>query len=359
MQLQRRTFLERDEDIFSVYGFVEVRPSDQFRFSLEGRWTKEERKTVDRLTRESPVRGTPGFLVQAAVAPVDEVSETFFTPRVSATYEFTPDNLIYASVAKGVKAGGNNGFVPFIPQRNYEREENWTYELGSKNFFPGANLILNGAVYYTDWTNLQTTEARRLANGTVPTTFFVLSTVTGNVGSVEVYGAEVEGVWELTDAVTFDFGASYNRSRYKEGETSQRFQLAGNCDGTVCPTGPVVIGGNQVERIPEFDSFAGLGFEGDIGSTGEFYLRGDVTYQTKQFVDEANLAWVPDRMLVNAQAGVTFGPVSVRAVVQNLLDKDYVSNSLFLIGTGGALSSSYVPILGYGRTARVTVGLEF
>ena len=351
---QRRTALDREEDIFSVYGFVEVRPSDQFRLTLEGRWTKEERKTTDFLTRDA---NDPE--VQSLNPPVDEASESYFTPRVSATYEFTPDNLIYASVARGVKAGGNNGFVPFIPQRNYTKETNWTYELGSKNLFPAAGLKLNGAVYYTDWQDLQTTEVRALADGKLPETFFVLSTVTGNVGSVEVYGAEIEGVWDLTQNFTFDFGASYNRSRYKDGEISQRFQLALVCDGVVCPTGPVPIGGNQVERIPAFDSFAGLGFEGDIGSNGEFYIRGDVTYQTKQYVDEANLAWVPDRFLVNAQAGATFGPVTVRAVVQNLLDKDYVSNALFLIGTGGARSTSYVPILGLGRTARVTVGLEF
>lgn len=351
---QRRTALEREEDIFSVYGFVEVRPSDQLRFSLEGRYTSEERKTTDFLTRDAD---DPE--IQSLNPPVDETTESFFTPRFSASYEFTPDNQIYISAARGVKAGGNNGFVDFVPQRNYAKETNWTYELGSKNLFPAAGLKLNAAVYYTDWQDLQTTEARRLADGSIPTTFFVLSTVTGNVGSVEVYGAEVEGVWDLTDAITFDFGASYNRSRYKDGETSQRFQLAAVCDGIVCPTGEVPIGGNQVERIPEFDSFAGLGYEGDLGAAGDFYLRGDVTYQTKQFVDEANLAWVPDRFLVNAQAGVTLGKISVRAIVQNLLDTDYVANALFLIGTGGARSTSYVPILGYGRTARLTVGYEF
>ena len=62
---------------------------------------------------------------------------------------------------------------------------------------------------------------------------------------------------------------------------------------------------------------------------------------------------------MNLQAGVTLGNISVRAVVQNLLDERYVSNSLFLIGTGGAGSTSYVPIFGLDRTARITVGYDF
>jgi len=351
---QRRTYLKRDEEILSIYAFAEFRPSDKLRFSIEGRYTSEDRTTIDFLTREP---SNPS--IQALNPPRDFVNEDFFTPRFSATYNFTPDNLIYASVARGVKAGGSNGFVAFVPQRQYKRETNWTYELGSKNYFPEIGLTLNAAVFYTDWKDLQTTEAARLADGTVPTTFQVLSTVTGNVGSVKVYGVEVEGTWQVTPNIRFDFGAAYNDSHYVNGSTSQRFQFSRNCDGIVCPTGPLPIGGNRLERTPAFDAYAGLGYFGKIGASSDFYIRVDGSYQTKQYVDEANLAWVPDRFLVNAQAGITFGNFSVQAVVQNAFDETYVSNALFLIGTGGALSSNYVPIFGLGRTARISLGYQF
>jgi len=351
---QRRTFLERDEDILSIYAFAEIQATDQLSLTIEGRYTIEDRTTIDRLTREPT---NPA--IQALDPPRDDITEEFFTPRFSLTYEMTPDNLLYASAARGVKAGGSNGFVPFEPQQQYDRETNWTYEIGSKNYFADLGLTLNGAIYYTDWQDLQTTEARRLADGTVPTTFFVLSTVTGNVGSVEIFGGEIEGSWQLTPNVTFDFGASYNDARYVDGSTSQRFELAGNCDGVVCPDGVVPIGGNQLERTPAFDAYAGLGYQGEINASTDFYVRVDGSYQTKQFVDEANLAFVPDRFLLNAQAGVNFGNFSLQAVVQNALDEIYVSNALFLIGTGGALSSSYVPIFGLGRTARVSLGYSF
>ena len=225
----RRTFLERDEDIMSFYGFLELQATDRLALTFEGRYTIEDRATIDRL---APEPGNPS--IQALVAPRDDVTEEFFTPRFTASYEMTPDNLLYASAARGVKAGGSNGLgVPFAPQRQYESETNWTYEIGSKNYFPEIGLTLNAALFYTDWNNLQTTEVRRLADGSIPTTFFVLSTVTGNVGSVTVKGAEVEGVWEINDNITLDFGASYNDSTYDEGVVSQRFALAQTCDGTV------------------------------------------------------------------------------------------------------------------------------
>ncbi|AOL24022.1 TonB-dependent receptor protein [Erythrobacter litoralis] len=353
--LGRRTFLERDEDILSFYGFLEVQATDRLNLTFEGRYTIEDRATIDRFTREP---GDP--TIQALNPPRDDITEKFFTPRFTASYEMTPDNLLYASAARGVKAGGSNGLgVPFEPQQQYQRETNWTYEIGSKNYFPEIGLTLNAALFYTDWNDLQTTEVRRLADGSIPTTFFVLSTVTGNVGSVTVKGAEVEGIWEVNDNITLDFGASYNDATYDDGVISQRFGLAGTCDGTVCPTGEVPIGGNQVERTPAFDAYAGLGYRGEFGEDNSFYLRVDGSYQTKQYVDEANLAWVPDRFLMNLQAGVTLGNINVRAVVQNLLDERYVSNSLFLIGTGGLGSTSYVPIFGLDRTARITVGYEF
>lgn len=353
--LGRRTFLERDEDILSFYGFLEVSPTDRLNLTVEGRYTIEDRAAIDLLTRD-PADPT----IQALDPPRDDVTEEFFTPRFTASYDLTPDNLLYASAARGVKAGGSNGLgVPFEPQQQYARETNWTYEIGSKNYFPEIGLTLNAALFYTDWNDIQTTEVRRLADGTIPTTFFVLSTVTGNVGSVTVKGAEVEGVWQVSDTITLDFGASYNDSTYDEGVVSQRFGLAGTCDGTVCPTGTVPIGGNQVERTPAFDAYAGLGYRDQFGEDGEFYVRVDGSYQTRQYVDEVNLAWAPDRFLMNAQAGVSFGNINIRAVVQNLLDERYVSNSLFLIGTGGFGSSSYVPIFGQDRTARITIGYEF
>lgn len=420
---RRNTFLLRDEEVLSVFGYVKWSPIEQLTVTLEGRYTDEDQTGADLIAPEIATTFPPPPPTIAAVTPRIKRGFSFFTPRGTVTYDFTPDNNIYASVARGVKSGGINGvaanyrrevrtgsnpfcstgtlvqsalitagqalppaavippggcqrFVQLTPgtaglspaQQFYEPETNWTYEIGSKNSFMGGRLNLNFSAYYTDWKNVQSNAVRLQPDATAPTAFAaIVPSLVGNVGDVEVYGAEIEGTFRLIDPLTVNFGASYNRARYKSGTFSQRFGASGNCDGAVCSftTAPGIsfpvldIGGNQLERTPEFDALLGLTYNTDFANGWRFFARADATYQTKQFVDEANLAFVPDRLLVNASAGVTVGPVNVQVWAKNVFNKKYVSSSLFLIGIGGAGSSSYVPILGEQRTLGLTASASF
>ena len=408
----RGSLLQRVENVASLFGFAQWKPTENLAITLEGRYTEEDLRTTDLTARDTRPGGLgTGFV--ALVAPTSHRNTKFFTPRGSITYKFSDDNNVYLSAARGYKSGGTNGvaasytrnstvggvvvpdlvvpgqplpapragatavaFVQTSPgtaglssvQEQYQAETNWTYEIGSKNRFFGGALTLNLAAYLTDWSNLQSNAVRLLPDGTQPTAFLaIVPSTTGNVGNVQVYGVEVEGNWRITRELRLDFGASYNRARYKSGTVSQRVGASGNCDGTVCASTtipgfsfPVVpIGGKQLERTPEFDALLGLNFDTEFSNGWKFYARGDVTYQTKQFVDETNLAFVPDRTLVNASIGMTIDKFNIQVWSKNLLDKQYVSSALFLIGIGGALSSSYVPILGDRRTVGLTVSTSF
>jgi iron complex outermembrane receptor protein len=359
--LQRNTYLKRDERIFSGYAFLGFTPTDRLEITLEGRYTIEDQVNLDLLTRD------PGnAAIQALVPPRQSQTQQFFTPRASITYRLSSDNILYASVARGVKSGGFNGFVPFVPQRSYDPETNWTYEIGSKNQFFDRKLTLNLAAYHTAWRNLQTNGVRLQANGTAPSFVAVVPSLIENIGGVNVWGGEIELVYKATDWLTLDAAGAYSRSRYTNGTFSQRFGAAGNCGvnlttGAVCQTVPdpvigrvLPIGGNQLERVPAFDAVFGASFNGELSGDSRWFGRLEGTYQTKQYVDEANLAFVPDRLIVNANLGVEFGRFTLNAWVKNLANKKYVSSSLFLIGTGGALSASYVPTLGEQRTFGLT-----
>nr|WP_310524959.1 TonB-dependent receptor [Polymorphobacter sp.] len=360
---QRNTYLQRDENIMSGFAFLGYKVSDQLEITLEGRYTIEDQEARDFLVRPLPPANTE---IQAAQPTRFQRSSNFFTPRGTITYKATSDNMVYASVAKGVKSGGLNGNVPYVPQQTFEEESNWTYEIGTKNSFFDRALTINIAAYHTDWKNLQTNAVRLQASGAPPASFVaIVPSLIGNIGGVKVTGAEIEGIWRVAAPVRIDFGLSYNRSRYTDETFSQRFGASGNCDGIVCatipgtPTRVLPIGGNQIERIPELDARAGVTFDGQFGDKNDWFARGDVSYQTKSYVDEANLSWVPDRLLFNASAGVSFGRFSVNAFVKNIADKKYVSSSLFLIGTGGAFSASYVPTLGERRTFGLTGAVNF
>ena len=407
---RRNTYLRRAENVFSAFGLINFKASDALTLTLEGRFTEEKLRITDLLAPDIGGTGA-GFL--AVTPPSGTRKASFFTPRGSISYKLSDDNTIYASVARGYKSGGLNGiaasyirnstvagvvtpdiitpgqaipaaragatavaFVQTSPgsaglssiQASYEAETNWTYEIGSKNRFMDGRMTLNLAAYYTRWANLQTNAVRLQPDGTAPTAFaFIVPSLIGNVGGVDIYGFEIEGNFKVTPELRIDFGAAYNHARYKNGVYSQRFGASGNCDGIVCSTTtvpgfafPVLpLAGNQLERTPAFDALLGVNYDTELSNGWEFFARADVTYQTKQFADEANLAVVPSRTLVNASMGLNIKGIELQAWVKNLLNRKYVSNALFLIGTGGAGSASYVPILGEQRTLGLTAAYKF
>jgi iron complex outermembrane recepter protein len=421
---RRTTFLQRTENVFAAFGFLQWKPTANLAITLEGRYTEESQRATDLIAPDFGGAG-PAFI--ALTPPTSRRDAKFFTPRGSITYKFNDDHNIYASVGRGYKSGGINGvaanynrtttivtpgqanqvfvdaitvgspipaarsiptgstgsvlFTQLTPgtaglsqlQQNYDAETNWTYEIGSKNRFFGGALTLNVAAYYTDWRNLQSNAVRLQADGTAPVSFAaIVPSTTGNVGDVRIYGFEVEGSWRATRELRIDFGAAYNNARYKTGTVSQRFGASGNCNvaagaTAVCttvadprfPFRVLPIGGKQLERTPAFDALLGINYDTKFDNGWGFFARADVTYQTKQYVDEANLAFVPARTLVNGSIGVNIDKFNFQLWAKNLFDKQYATSALFLIGIGGANSASYVPILGERRTIGLTVSTSF
>ena len=413
----RNTFFRRTETVVSGFGFAQWKPTPKLALTLEGRYTEEDQRGGDLIARDIGGLGA-GFI--ATKTPLTFRSAKFFTPRGSVTYKFDDAHNIYAAVARGYKSGGINGnaanysrtttivtpgqantvfvdpiivgqaipgfrtaptgstatvaFTQLTPgtaslsqlQQTYQAETNYTYEIGSKNRF--GPVTVNVAAFFTDWKNIQSNAVRLNPDGSPPASFAaIVPSLIGNVGNVQVYGAEIDLNWRVTRELRLDFGASYNHARYRKGTYSQRFGASGNCDGTVCSyvnvpgvNFPVLdISGNQLERTPEADGFAAVSYDTELANGWKFFARADVTYQTKQFADEANLAFVPSRTLVNASTGISIGKFDIQLWTKNLFDRKYVTSSLFLIGTGGAGSSSYVPILGERRTAGLTASFKY
>lgn len=361
-----RTLLQREEEIISFFGFASYDLTDQFTLTAEVRYTDEDQTATDFLTVDpnNPALQNPN-------PPVLDRSSSFFTPRVTATYRITPDNMVYANVARGVKSGGVNGFVAYVPQRLYDDETNWTFEVGSKNLFFDRKFQFNFAAYYTSWRGLQNNAAGLRADGTLAPAPASVSSVTGNLGGVNVLGFEVDGFYRLTPELRLSYGFTYNRSRYTDASFSDRMGIAGNCNAnTVCspvlrtdelgntfPTVP--IGGNSLERTPEMEAMFAIDYDREISADLDYYFRGDVNWQSKQYAEELNLSFVPARALVNASTGITYKNFDVRIWATNLLNKKYINSSLAFFGAGGALAATYAPYAAEQRTVGVTASFKY
>lgn len=251
-------------------------------------------------------------------------NEKGVNPKVGISYKATPDNMIFASAAKGFRPGGPNRFQinPVLCAADLDRlgltaapdsfdsDNLWSYELGSKNQFADGRVTLNGALFFTDWKKIQ--QQLNLINCGFA--------FTGNAGSAEVKGAEIEGRVNVTGGFQIGGNATYTSAKI-----------------TNAAAGTAVQDDDQVLAVPKWmaSAFASYGF--DVGSDWRAQLRAEYQYQSKarQMFDrvqavtyaDAVVGLVPNRaefresyQVVNASLSADNGPTVLRLYVNNLFD---------------------------------------
>lgn len=328
-----------ETEVRAIFGSLSFDINDQWRVSAEGRYAEEDKTLTDD-------------------GEVLESDSSYFTPRFTVEWDINENTLVYGSIAKGVKAAGINpsdaaGF--FVPSEQfYDEDENWTYEIGTKNSLLDGRLLLNAAAYYIDWTNLQSRSSRSLdPDGS----FFVIPpAITLNEGDATIYGVEIDGTLQVTDNLSTNFGFSHSVPEYDDGLVSGSFLRAGACDDVVCPADGD-IGGNTLARTAKTQANIGAVWEDDLPNTDlGYYFQGDVAYQSKQYISEMNVSTLPDRTLVNLSAGLTHDNWSLRLWGKNVFDEEYVSNSFFI---ANPFFMQYIGTYGPKRTFGVTLDARF
>jgi iron complex outermembrane receptor protein len=321
----------------AIFGQISWTTEDgSLRITAEGRYSDEEKVLDSNTTTEADT--------------IFKANWTEFTPRFSVDYQLDDDRMVYASLARGAKSGGFNNTVFDESQRSFEPDENWTTEVGSKNDLLNGKLRLNGALFYTNWNDLQIASSPiGIPAGVTP------PAIVDNTGGASIFGFELDGAWTATDNLSIDFAVSKSKTEYKDGSKSSRIGLIGGCDGIVCPADGS-IGGNQLQRQPEFQASVGVELAGELSGGYYWSVRGDVNHQSKQFIDELNLAWLPDRTLVNLRANMQMGEFDVSLWAKNVFDKEYAASSFFIATPFG---TAYVPIRGQKRTVGLTVAYSF
>ncbi|CAN5298651.1 N/A [soil metagenome] len=313
--------------------------------SAEGRYSKTDVSFNDILGRTAvPTR------------PILTNSFKDFTPRVTAEFKLTPVNLLYASAAKGVKAGGFNGYVAGTTvltdaERTFGQESNWTYELGSKNSFLGGSAQLNASFFYVDWKNKQ--------QGATPSGYDINNVVLGatppsiysSIGNATAYGVEVDGMWRPIHPLQITASANWTHARYADGSISPNY--IGVCNNIVCPrTGD--ISGKQLEGSPSFSAAAGVQYKDVLVGDWNYFAGLDVTYQNKQYQDSMNLVSIASYTLLDGRLGVDNGKWKAFVWGKNLLDKEYIQNAFTVLSL-----RQYAPSFGEKRTLGATISASF
>ncbi len=329
----------------AVYGALKY-TIDALTLSAEGRSTRERKS---RYSAPDPVNGGPQFRTTLPAIPanpdLNPATFSFFTPRLSADYKITDRNLVYASAARGAKAGGFNRRTVLDAEQTYDPEFNWTYELGTKNTLFDGRLTLNGAIYTVKWSGVQTNVQE--TGGSLAGALII-----GNVGNITSYGGEIEAVFRPMRELALNLSLSHDTPRFDDGTVDLQVQRGLWCAPGICNQNGDVSG-NALSRAPRTKATAGVDWQAALTDGTDYFIRGDLGYQSRQFVEFTNVGWVPSRLLVNTSVGLETDKWNVQLWAKNLLDEQYASNSLF----GGGIS--YVVSFGDRRTYGVTAGFKF
>ncbi len=344
------------DGISAVFGSLRYDFTDNLEGTLEARYTVES-KLVDRFTdsfaiapgegicygpncpasvppagctpttnvNTAPVLPVANTLCSGIAVPHDTAKFRNITPRAIINWNYAKNKMIYGSAAKGVKAGGFNN-ANTVEELTFEEEENWTYELGSKNMFFGRLLMLNGAIYYINQTTLQ---------GGVPPSVGGLSTsdIITNIGGATSMGIEIESTLNITRELSIDAGLTFSDPQYKKGTkyaAGRQDTGAYHCDGVTCPADGD-ISGNQLSRTSRNQLSGGLNYGTKLGGW-RINARIDTNYQSKQYVEPLNLGWVPARQITNASLRLASDDATLEFTgwVKNLTDEDYAANAFFI-----------------------------
>jgi iron complex outermembrane recepter protein len=279
-----------------------------------------------------------------------------FTPKYELSYKPIDASLVYGSASKGFRQGGPNRFdtnsplcepdfarlgITRVPD-SYQPDSLWTYELGSKNELGGKRVVINGAVYYTDWKKIQ-----QQVNLTSCGFQFI-----GNVGAATIKGAELSVDAAVGAGVTLGGNTSYADTRITETSPGVSAQV-----------------GQEVLDTPKWmgSLYGDYRFLEAAGWTGDF--RADVQYHGKNlraFEDFQSVSYsdgaagtIPDATqvqaayhVVNANFNFVDGKMQYRLYLDNVTNAEPYLD--FVRSSGVSTATTIRP-----RTVGVSIRADF
>jgi outer membrane receptor protein involved in Fe transport len=196
----------------AFFGEIGYRLTPQWRISLGARYfdyrIRNETWQIDQWNYYAGGRDSAGF---ARTQPLpddygrglaDDSGSVF---RFNTSYNLGSDDLVYLTVAEGYRPGGFNEATSANPipveYQEFQPDSITSYELGGKFGLLGGRAYLSSAVYYIDWSDMQTQVQ-------LPTLFGLR----GNAGKAHSQGIELElytrDIW--TPGLALALGYSWN-----------------------------------------------------------------------------------------------------------------------------------------------------
>ena len=362
-----------DTETYAVFADLTYQLTDQLSLALGGRYTWDER--VADIFRQtylgggSPVFGGAGVPF-GAPATNFQGSADFekFTPRVSLSYQPTPDHNLYASYSQGFKGGGFDprgagvnapAAIPGSPTDDevadflsFEPEKVDSYEIGYKGSLADGALYVALAGFFMDYTDVQIPGSVACTVAGLPSFCGVIS----NAGKAEIWGLELEtnarlgrDVFSMGDRLNFIGSLGYVDAEYKEYIT--------NIGGVPTDVAPF----REVQNTPKWSGSGTLAYTTPVGE-GDLYLGSTVSFRSKTYQFEIPNPYIDQGGYALVDASVVYTAPGDRWSLglhgKNLTDKEYKTSGYTFIAvdpvTGAPVLTGGNPTPNLGQEGTLT-----
>lgn len=323
-----------EDSTFAIFTQWTYDLSDQTSFTFGGRYTEDTKgSTPDQFSYANP---------SAKYLPVQLYETTFtdFSPSATLSHRWNEQAMTYLSYSRAFKGGGWNSHFnrPQSAQEladfhAFDQETAETIELGFKLDLADNTFRLNGALFTTDYQDLQITYRAGVAPYIT------------NAGAAEADGFELEATWVPAPGWEFNGGMGY-----LDAKITELAPIVGLATG--------VAVGNVLPFAPEWVYNAGVSRSWSMENGWYFDARADLSYQSETFFDANNTTEISQTdgvTLVSASISMWDPSDTFRFFggVNNITDEIFPIAGNSSLGTG----SGYAEIA-YDRGRTWYIGLE-
>lgn len=264
-------------------------------------------------------------------AVAGELNQNNVSWRVGMDWKPSDEVLVYANVAKGYKAGsfGNFGGARDNAYAPVTQEAVLTYEGGVKAQLLDRRLSLNGAVFFSDYTDKQIKSKKDSG----PPFGYLLALQ--NIPKSEIKGFELEATARPVSGLTIGGAATYLDSKIKNAIGPNGLPLATLIPSFDSNGNPVFpdSAGSPIPYTSKWTLSGNFNYSTSIGDGSDLFIGAQVMHRTKTNASIGNepIANIPGYTLVDLQAGVNFADSKYRVMVwgKNVFNEFYLTNRNF------------------------------
>lgn len=231
-----------------------------------------------------------------------------WTPHLNVAYKWTDELMTYLSYSEGFKSGGfvQRVFPPKSEVPFFKPESAKVYELGFKWLAAAGRIRLNGAIFHTDYRDLQI----EVNDGIAP--------VTRNAAQADIDGFELELTAIPADGWLLQAGIGYLDAEYTSLDPDQNFTT-----DLISLTLE-----SQLVNTPEWSGNLGVQYALNLSGGGHLITRADLSFIDDHFKDALNFPQLQQDSYSLIDAHITY--VSARnnwelsLFGKNLTDERYI-----------------------------------